>query len=174
MRGRRGALSLSNIRSEKMITEDEIELMHGVNFSPLKNIIYISFPKGCTCGCYGGDQEPCGFCESLYYHFPSAGLSHAMGQAVCGTPDEFYDWYYQWMLCAKDQPEDEEIVESIFKNDNRVFDDRKQIFIFKFKTTYYDYIESKIPEDWVPRWISDLIRLDETTVKKLIKILIED
>lgn len=155
------------------MSDNEI-LIHGIEFSPSKNIIYISFPKGCTCGCYGGDQRPCEFCESLFYHLPGAGLSHAMAQAVHGTSDEFYNWYYQWMLGAKDQPEVAEIVDSIFKNGNTVFDDRKQEFIEEFRMAYYNYIESEVPMDWIPKWISDLMGIDEKSVKSLISILVTE
>lgn len=97
-----------------------------------------------------------------------------MSWSIHGTPESFYEWYYQWMLGSIDPQDDNDVAESIIKNDNRVFDDRKQRLIAEFKAAYYDYVESEVPLDWIPRWISDLMGIDEGLVNKLIKILIKE
>ena len=155
------------------MTNDK-QLIHGVFYNPLENIIYISFPKGCTCGCHGLYHEPCAFCESVAAHFQLAGSYPPMSWSIHGTPESFLDWYYQWMLGSIDPQDDNDVAESIIKNDNRVFDDRKQRLIAEFKAAYYDYVESEVPLDWIPRWISDLMGIDEGLVNKLIKILIKE
>jgi hypothetical protein len=158
------------------MTENEIEIIRGVFYSPEKDIISISFPKGCSHGCYCCDCGPCAFCDSLASHFASVGTPRAMGYTVKGSDEEFFGWYYQWMLGANAFPTDEEVAESILKNDNTVFEDSKAEFLEEFKKAYLEYkkFEDGLPQDWLPSLLSDLMGIKAESVKKLAKKLFEE